>query len=277
MKKIFLIPFLISAAFLAQSPFNYYTGFDNATEQAGWTIFRKADQPSYNWGYSTLAFTGTACANHQYPVGGTSPTDDWFVSPVCNFESGGNIDSLRYIFSGFGTPNSGDTIAIYLLTGSPNPSLAGSKTKLFDFRGTDYVVDVFWRKKTNISVPKKTGPCYIAFRYYTTSNWLDVRFDNLRIRNFTYAGLSENVSDINPVVASYNPASGNVQFTCHACAIDDRLKLELFNITGELLVQRHFKYSTNVETSNLSGIFIYKLTTETDGLVKCGKIFVKSD
>ena len=110
----------------------YKTGFDNMTEQSGWAQYRVGViDPFYEWEYSAFeALSNPNCILHNYPVGGTEVTDDWFVSPVFDFSEGGMIDSVWHRFSGFGLPLAGDTIAIYLINGSADPELAASKTCL---------------------------------------------------------------------------------------------------------------------------------------------------
>jgi len=181
-KTLFMIAtgIAMSVSLQAQTtplPYNY--GFENMT---GWQVFRKAATPTYNWLIKTTgSYAGTGNLYHDYPVGSTTVTDDWYVSPAFSFAAGGKIDSLRTRFAGFGTPQVDDTVAIYLLKGNPDPATATAKVLLYDFRDTRYVNDYTWNKITNIAIPSSSGNCYIAIRYRTIVNWLDVSFDNLRV------------------------------------------------------------------------------------------------
>lgn len=161
----------------------YFTGFEDLMPVSDWQAVRKgATDPSYLWKIDNgHPYAGILSLFHGYPVGGSAATDDWFVSPAFSLNDGGKIDSIRHNFSGFGTPAAGDTVAIYLLKGNPDPALATSKTLLYDFRDTKYTADHLWYKTTNIAIPPTTGNSYIAIRYRTVSNWLDVRFDNVKI------------------------------------------------------------------------------------------------
>ena len=169
----------------AQTALPYFTNFDTPASQTGWTSYRNGSVSSSNWTIASSGYSPQQCLVHFYPVGGSSVTVDWFVSPPFNLSAGGNIDSLRTNFSGFGNPGGTDFISIYLLVGSPNPTLAVTKTLLYNFAGTSYTNDAVWRLKTNIAIPSYTGTAlaYIAFKYETTNNWLDVKFDNLRIKS----------------------------------------------------------------------------------------------
>jgi len=66
----FLFALFISRA-IAQTPLPYYTGFDNASEKAGWTEHRKGDNGVYQWQYFNIApVSAPAVLLHTYPVGG---------------------------------------------------------------------------------------------------------------------------------------------------------------------------------------------------------------
>lgn len=187
MKKtlsVLSICFGLSFTATAQTtPLPYFTGFEDVMPPAVWQSIRKgAADPTYIWTIdNTTPYAGNLSLSHKYPVGGAAATDDWYVSPAFLLTDGGKIDSLRHQFSGFGTPLAGDTIAIYLLKGNPDPALATSKTLLYDFRDAKYTADYNWNKTTNIIIPPTTGNAYIAIRYRTVNNWLDVRFDNIKI------------------------------------------------------------------------------------------------
>src|SRR4051812_45013574 len=81
---------------------NYYTAFDNAAQRNGWAQYRSGDPSAYEFGYVPSAYSTPTCVYHDYPVGGSQVTIDWFVSPVFDFSAGGKIDSIRVQFGGFG-------------------------------------------------------------------------------------------------------------------------------------------------------------------------------
>lgn len=188
---ITLLCFSLTTA-IAQTTLPYSTGFDNATQKNGWQMFRKGATGTYQWNYSTVEpYSGTDCLYHDYPVGGTTVTDDWYVSPPFSLTTGGKLDSIRHSFSGFGTPATGDTLAIYVLTGNADPALATSKVLLHDFRGTAYNNDNTWRQTTNLTLPPSASPCYIAIRYKTINNWITVKFDNIRLHGNATTSIGE--------------------------------------------------------------------------------------
>lgn len=174
----------------AQVVLPYYSGFDNATQQAGWTEYKNAATIYSHWVIASASeYSAPNCLTHDFsPSSGILLTDNWYVSPAFSITGGGNLDSIRYKFSGFSVPLPGDTIAIYLINGSQDPNLASSKHLLFDFRNTNYIADNIYRILTNIALPALSGNSYIAIRYRNTncsSNWLTVFFDNIAISGST--------------------------------------------------------------------------------------------
>src|ERR1035437_10386082 len=106
---------LFSISLKAQVSLPYYTGFDNASQKAGWTEYRKAATTFSHWGYSG-GYSAPGGIEHDYsPSTGITLTDNWYVSPAFSITNGGRLDSIRYNFWGYSVPSTGDTIAIYLL------------------------------------------------------------------------------------------------------------------------------------------------------------------
>jgi hypothetical protein len=183
---------LLCTTQLTSAQLPYYTGFDTPAEKQGWTMFRAGSQTSSTWQYdNATAYTAPSSLAHYYPVGGSQLTDDWFVSPGFSIPAGGKLDSIRHRFSGFGVPGTGDTVALYLLVGSANPSLASSKILLKDFRGTDYQNDGKWNSTMSINLAAQSSTCYLAVRYTTIINWLDVFIDNIHISGNPSTGIGE--------------------------------------------------------------------------------------
>ena len=193
----------------AQTPLPYFTGFDNASEQSGWTEYDLGVTSTYPWEFYAFNFYSSPnCLRRDYPVGGSQVTDGWMVSPAFDFTNGGNIDSLRYAFAGFGTPATGDTIALYMINGSQDPSV-GSWTLLELFSDASYSNDGVYRLLSNVAIPATSGSSYIAFRYRTINNWLEPRFDNLAISGSGAASVNEVAS--NNVSVWPNPTSDLLQ------------------------------------------------------------------
>lgn len=263
--------FLLFAAELrAQTALPYFTGFDNAAQKNGWQIFRKGATGTYNFNYSTVdPYSGTESVYHDYPVGGTTITDDWFVSPGFNLPSGGKLDSIRHHFSGFGTPATEDTLAIYVLTGNADPALATSKVLLHDFRGANYVNNSTWNQTTNLSIPPSTTPVYIAIRYKTIINWLTVKFDNIRIRSNATTSINEPHLKVNMISLFPNPAKEvlNIRTTAPV------KEISITDINGKIVYKRAFS-----EKVDLSGFRtgIYLLTGITGSGERLHQSFVKN-
>lgn len=210
---------LASVSLLAQTPLPYFSGFDTPAQQSGWTLYRKGSTISSAWTVAAQNFYSAPNALlHFYPVG--EQTDDWYVSPPFQFPAGGKIDSLRFSFIGFSpSPALTDTIAVYALTGSPDPALA-TKTLLLDFRGTNYVSDGLWRDTSAVPIPANAGSTYLAFKYVGNSSWLDARFDNLAISGSAPVA-SFSISPVSPCIgqpllfsdlSTGNPTSWNWTF-----------------------------------------------------------------
>lgn len=261
MKKILhaLAPcLLVFSAATAQVSLPYTTGFDNAGQQNGWQQFRKGvDSQFQEWDFDNAqAVSDPSALTHYYPVGGADPMDDWFVSPAFDISGGGMLDSLRYYFSGFGVPQAGDTVFIYLLNGNADPDLATSVDILYEFSGLAYINDNTWRLLEPIALPAQSGNSYIAFRYRTVNNWLDVRFDNVGISGDGTVGLEE--LDKDAVTLFPNPVTdGRVQFQTEANLAGK--ELEVFNTTGQLVYSATLSGNEAIDLPLAAGCYTYRL------------------
>lgn len=242
-KVITILSFLafINSTLTAQISLPYYSGFDDATQKAGWKEYKKAATTFSHWGYGGAgnSYSQPSSIGHDYsPSTGISLTDNWYVSPGFVITGGGFLDSIRYMFSGFSVPQAGDTIALYLLNGSPDPALANMKTLLFDFRDTEYSPDNVYRIKTNLSLNGSVDSAYLAIRYRNidcSSQWLTVSFDNIAISGNNSVGFN----DLNPKLENVNvypnPTTG--QFY-----IETKSKinsLQIYTATGKLVYSRN--------------------------------------
>lgn len=236
-----LSSFLYSTRSLAQTALPYTSGFDNTAEKSGWQSFRKGVSGSSEWNYNTaLPYSPAERLSHLYPVGGTAVTDDWFVSPMFHFPSGGTIDSVRHLFSGFGTPTAGDTVAIYLLVGNSDPALASDQVLLYDYRDSKYNNDAAWHQTTSVPIPPASGHCYVAFRYHTTVNWLDVSFDNLGISS-TGTGIKEQPKKERALVFFPNPSTDQIHFKSDAIK-----EIAITDISGKVVLQQPYASTVNI-------------------------------
>ena len=211
---LWLLAVAISSVFQlqAQVTLPYFTGFDNADEQEGWKEYKTASTERSHWNFATVGgMSNSGSISHDYsPSTGIKLTDNWFVSPGFYIKNGGSLDSLRYKFTGFSMPEDGDTIAVYLITGSQDPTKAKSKILLFDFRNSDYVADNTYRLLKDIELSSSNEMSYLAIRYRNTdcsSKWLTVIFDNIAI-----SGIATSItkSKLEPQIQIYpNPSNGN--------------------------------------------------------------------
>lgn len=248
-KSSFLI---ICALILVQTSIaqtTYYTGWDNASESSGWTQIKKGDTGFYEWVKDgSTSVSPDSCLAHYYPVGGSVPTDDWFVSPVFDFSAGGWIDTLWHNYSGFGTPMAGDTIVLYLLNGSSDPDLA-TKTVLYSFTDSTYNADNTWYENLMIPVGTYAGNSYLAFRYYTTNNWLDVKFDNLHVTSFSTASIND--IDFADAIAIYpNPAHNSVNFDLSPEFRNDLVSISIYDNSGRKIKEVNVN-DNNIDLSSL--------------------------
>lgn len=247
----------ITTSLLAQTSLPYYSGFNNETENDGWEEFNLgATESFYYWS------TSNTTLSHDYPVGGTVPTEDWWVSPEFDFSSGATIDSLKYRFSGFGNPAAGDTIALYIINGAKNPENASAIIMLRGYTDANYQNDNVWRTDTAIHIPAFSGESHLAFRYTTTDNWLVASFDDLYISGST-VGVKE---------------GGNMKFSIYPNPTTDILyinshlkgEIELFNIAGnKVLEQNKNNPQTVLDISSLpSGVYFLHLGNRIQKIIK---------
>jgi len=256
----------------AQVALPYSTGFDNAGEQSGWEEYRlSAGTQFYFWNYTTAnPHSAPNCLAHNYPVGGSSVTDDWFVSPMFNLEDGGMINGIWHSFSGFGTPQTEDTLAIYLLIGSQNPALASERIMLHDFK-TGYQNDNVWRSTTDIEIPEAAAHSHIAIRYKTVVNWLDVKFDDIGISGNSTVGIAPTPLLQSDVVCYPNPAQDFVFVSNHGTAPSE---VKLFNMHGKMINTNILAASSAPQRIDISSLQpgIYFIQTIVDGNVVLKKI-----
>lgn len=263
---------LLSILILVAIPFGfaqntYYTGWDNAAENAGWTQLQKGDVGLYKWEKdASTSVSSDSCLAHYYPVGGSVPTDNWFISPAFDFSAGGWIDTLWHNYAGFGSPMAGDTIVLYLLNGSSDPDLA-TKTVLYNFTDSTYTADNTWYEHLMIPVGTHAGNSYLAFRYYTTYNWLDVKFDNLYVTSYSTVATEEPV--IEETITLYpNPASTTVNLELSTDLSKELTSITLYDNTGRL-IQTVDTNQKNLDVSNFeSGIYFLHFQVDQEVIVR---------
>lgn len=248
----------------AQVSLPYSTGFDSAEEQAGWTEYQTTSSTLSHWEITTSnPNTDPNCISHDYaPSTGIGLIDNWFVSPAFEITTGGNLDSVRHMFSGFSTPGDEDTIAIYLFQGSQDPNFA-TKILLTDFRGDNYTPDNVYRTKSNIPLAAHSGSSYIAFRYKNSNAsqiWLTVHFDDLAISGDPSANLSS-ISLKESVSVYPSPTSDFIYIQNEENQIKN---LKIFDLSSKcvLEVEQPSEKTIQCDVSNLmTGNYIVKIET----------------
>lgn len=192
---------LLVSSVNAQTPTPYFTGFDNALQQAGWQKYRKGYTGNpFEWVVGNqLGGTPPSSpnyANHDYPVGGVpSLVVDWFVSPAFDFSTGGSLDSFKYevfAFNGFTIPS--DHFGVYLLQGSQDPSQA-TISQIVDL--TSMASNVFnWQTTSQFIIPPTPGLCYFGFKYTADLDWFTIMLDNIHVSANPPCAVPPNVSAI---------------------------------------------------------------------------------
>lgn len=274
MKRSLLIVCLLACSNLnAQVALPYNTGFDTPQEQSGWSQHRKGFINQFQeWEFDNAqAVSPSKSLVHYYPVGGADVLDDWFVSPAFDISGGGSLDSLRYYFGGFGMPmDQVDSVMIYLLNGSADPDLASSKLILFHFNAANYQNDHTWRLLNPIILPAQSGNSYIAFRYRTINNWLDVRFDNIGISGTSTATV--NTNGFSEVQLFPNPANRTFVFQSEETGSHT---LWLYDAAGRMVLKTIMNEG-EVDCSRLEeGYYNYVIRSDQSQEQICGKLVIE--
>lgn len=226
---------IISVSAPAQTPLPYYTGFDEGISTPGWQEFRKGVTINWGWLGSEDYISPPGSLYHIFPDASTASTDttiDWFVSPPFDFSGGAIIDTLYAgIYSVGGPPHPEDFIGLFLLTGSPDPSLATTITLLVDFTFFPNGFGGGWNDTTNILIPPTAGASYIAFKYIATNNNFQAGFDNLYISALS-TGI-ESVSADAELNVYPNPADN--QLTIGLGRNHKNVHVTIANLTGKIM------------------------------------------
>lgn len=276
MKQLIITSLLLTTTVFsvsAQVNLPYNTGFEGSSEQTGWVQYKKGTQSSfYEWEYVPgQGFGSSTALMHYYPVGGSVASDDWFVSPAFLIPTGGTLDSLRYSFTGFSLPQAADTVFVYLLFGDQDPDVANQQTILYEFTGSNYQNDGAWRLLSPITLPAQpAGDSYLAFRYKTVSNWLDVRFDNVAISGNSAAGIAE--TTIGKHVLYPNPSDGTVMLK-PTKELASEYRFQLFDLTGKLVHEEVVNSSNTIDLSVEPGCYHYVILS--GDLSEAGKLIIR--
>ena len=244
----------------------YRTSWDNTMERQGWSQYHLGLDSNASWYYTPVAvLTGEVLVHAAPSLSSSNFTDNWIVSPMFNFSTGGSIDSLVLNLSGAGLPTMFDTLGIYLISGSHDPALSSSKQLLKQFDSTDYMQNGGTYQNTPaINIPATPGNSYLAFRYKTVNSQFDALFDALQVTaNFNTA--TSDIQRLEDNLKIYpNPGRGlfKIELAESMGTIDD---LIVFNAIGSKI---HGPFSNKViDLSSLSqGIYFIQVKTSRAGV-----------
>lgn len=233
----------------------YYENFDNLAN-ARWAAYQLGtnDPDDFPWNITIHNPYSQAFSMMHTCNTGTPQANDWTVSKNSfSFATGGKIDSIRSWITGTNPPAAGDTIGIYLLSGNTDPRLASSKILLHDFRGTNFQTDI-WVKTTNITIPPTPGTSYIAFRYKTANNCINIFLDNMRLSGNTTTGVTPVLKAGEDFKTVPNPVIDNL-------TIQSKEQFEIINIydvVGRKVHTQSFQPTINIAVLS-QGTYILEL------------------
>lgn len=246
----FIIILLSAGLISAQTTLPYYSGFDNAAQQAGWQQFTKGATGYFPWSVGAGGYSLPNALSHDYPVGnpGTDTVVDWYVSPPFHFYGGGHLDSLKVnLYSITGTHTAQDHFGIYYLTGSPDPALADTVVLLAEL--TNWASSSNnWRDTGAFSIPAYNGSTYIAFKYIATNDWFIPNIDNINITGDTVNSVQQPNAAANILIFP-NPASKTLSISSPDA---QPRSLLIYDAHGRTL--REFHVRTLNATFDISGL-----------------------
>ncbi|MFT6843905.1 MAG: hypothetical protein ACJAUV_000072 [Flavobacteriales bacterium] len=244
----------------------YDSGFDEVSEHNGWqiyTLISSSNNPS--WGFTSIgSLTAPYSLNFSAPFDGEEISECWIVSPPIDFSKGGIIDSIWYHFSGMGTIGIEDTMAMYLLVGKQDPRLANTRKRIILFSDSNHVPNE-WEWKSRVKVPLHTNVSegYIAFQHRTRANWINIKIDNLSIKDTVVTSVNEHL--IPKVTWHPNPSSGMIQMSSSENVSINRI--EVFNDFEKLVDVQ----SNDFQSLNLSllpdGLYYIKVISKNGSTI----------
>ncbi len=193
---------LLTVTLKAQQVLPYQTGFDNATEQAGWQEYRTGFASTYDWGIITFgAISPLYCLYHDYPVGSasTDTTTDWYVSPALSFNGASSID-LKFIeYSITGTTTSVDEFGIWYSSTGADPA-TNTYVQVADLKSyassTNNLIYA-----TALPIASLGGTGYIAIKYQTNNDWLVITLDDINIKSLVGVGINAPENNLHSVTS----------------------------------------------------------------------------
>lgn len=225
------------------TPLPYYENFDSEAN-IRWTAYGLGtnNPDDFPW-YITIhnPYSPSFSMMHTCNTG-TAQANDWTVSKKSfSFAAGGKIDSIRSWITGPHPPAAGDTIGIYLLTGNMDPDLASAKILLHDFRGANFQTDT-WIKTTDITIPPTPGTSYIAFRYKTADNCINIFLDNMHLSGNAPTGIVPIFKAGENFTAVPNPVVNNLTIQSK----EQFETINMYDIAGRKVHSQPFQRTINI-------------------------------
>ena len=225
------------------TPLPYYENFDTSAT-AHWTAYQLGtnNPDDFPWNITVHNPYSQAFSMMHTCNTGTAQANDWTVCKNSfSFATGGKIDSIRSWITGAQAPAAGDTIGIYLLTGNKDPNLASAAILLYDFRGSNFQTDS-WVKATNITIPPTTGISYIAFRYKTANNCINIFLDNMRLSGNAATGITPIFKAGEDFKTIPNPVVNNLTIQSKGSFET----INIYDVTGRKMHTQSFQPTINI-------------------------------
>ncbi len=275
-KYAFLV-FLGTTGLNTNAQTTYFTGFDTYDEKKNWVEYQTGKTIT---GWSVMS-GGNSAPNR---IINTAPTGDankdslvdWYVSPKFDFSKGGSIDSVSYnYFSYFGTHLSEQSVGVYALSGSPDPSLATSVTLLADFTPF-YSGDVnHWIDTGGFTVPILTDEAYIAFKFVAIDGWSSISFDDLKITMNKTVGIEDIDPQLKLISVYPNPSNGELRLRIPSQQNRfENYAMDVFSMQGKKLWGAKVKTNSSISLDLPKGNYFYKITNEQGTVCVVNKLII---
>lgn len=248
--KIFILVLIVFSLLLPNqrsygqtTPLPYYENFDTLANLR-WTAYMLGtdDPDDFPWSITIHNPYSQPFSMMHTCNTGTTQANNWTVSKnAFSFATGGKIDSIRSWITSVTAPAINDTIGIYLLSGNMDPGLASSKMLLHDFRGADFQTDV-WVKTMNITIPPIPGKSYIAFRYKTANNCINIFLDNMHLSGNASSSITPVFKGAEDFQTVPNPVINNLTIQSK----EECETINIYDIVGRKVHSQSFEPTINI-------------------------------
>lgn len=268
-KQVFTLAFFMAVVLSGHSQ-QFYTGFDNSTEQNQWTKYRLGSVTSYNWVYaSTGSFSAPSNAYHDYPMSGA--VDDWLVSPKLYFT--GSTSSISLYLKRFAYSSPPDVYyGVWVSFGSKDPA-GGAYTELADL--TEFPAAQSTWADTTLDITLLSDSGYIAIRYEVADYaWLMLNVDNITVDSASLTPVVNIPATFNNKTTMIYPNPANDMIFIER---SDNKNADVVIINSEGRTIKRFQFTDPVNSVDLKELpdGIYSILILTDDEVNVRK-FIKN-